>query len=165
MANEIDKLLRAKFMNRQDAASLVGQWKADGNSIVFTNGCFDLLHPGHLNYLMEAAGLGDKLVLGLNSDSSVKRLKGESRPINDEYTRAAVLASMYFIDLVVPFGEDTPLSLVQLIVPDILVKGGDYSPDEIVGAKEVISNGGKVEVLQFLDGYSSTGLIEKIKKM
>ena len=143
----------------------VEHWKKEGKKIVFTNGCFDLIHPGHLSYLLEAAHLGDKLIIGVNTDNSVRRIKGEERPINNEQTRLQLLAAMFFVDAVVLFDEPTPADLIEAIKPDILVKGGDYKIDGIVGAKETIERGGTVKVLNFLPGYSSTNIIEKIKKL
>jgi D-glycero-beta-D-manno-heptose 1-phosphate adenylyltransferase len=133
--------------------------------IVFTNGCFDILHAGHVQYLNEAKALGDILVVGLNSDSSVKRLKGNTRPINSEEDRAIVLAALESVDYVVIFEEDTPYNLIYHIKPDILVKGGDWSPQTIVGADVVIKNGGEVKSLSFKKGISSTQIIDKICKM
>ena len=159
----MNNTLARKIVTLNDIATLTAQWKAEGHKIVFTNGVFDLLHAGHVAYLSEASDLGDKLILGLNSDESVQRLKGPERPVNTETTRAALLASMFFIDAVVVFNEDTPLELIKSILPDVLVKGGDYTIDTIVGAKETIANGGRVEVLSFLPGYSSTAIINKIK--
>lgn len=154
-----------KILSAAELALEVNNWKAADKKIVFTNGCFDLLHPGHVAYLSEAASLGDILVIGLNSDDSVKRLKGPERPINDEATRALLLASMFFIDAVVLFNEDTPAELIKTVLPAVLVKGGDYEIATIAGASETIANGGKVEVLTFLPGYSSTAIIEKIKRL
>ncbi|KIO78857.1 hypothetical protein TH53_01140 [Pedobacter lusitanus] len=142
---------------------LVNHWKGEGKKIVFTNGCFDLLHAGHITYLTEAASLGDILIIGLNSDDSVSRLKGPARPVNNETTRSVVLGAMSFIDAVVFFNEDTPLELIKQVLPDVLVKGGDYQIENIAGAKETIENGGTVQVLSFLPGYSSTAIIDKIK--
>jgi rfaE bifunctional protein nucleotidyltransferase chain/domain len=156
-------ILCRKVVSLSQLKDLADSWKAEGNKIVFTNGCFDLLHAGHVAYLSEAADLGDKLIIGLNSDQSVSCIKGPQRPVNNENTRSTLLASMFFVDAVVLFHEDTPLELIKAVLPDVLVKGGDYRPDTIVGAKETIANGGKVEVLTFLPGYSSTGIIEKIK--
>ena len=131
--------------------------------IVFTNGCFDILHIGHIRYLQEAAKLGDILIVGLNSDASVKRLKGEERPINNEAERAEMLGALGFVDYIVVFDEDTPLNLINVIKPDILVKGGDYQPDDVVGKKEVEERGGKLVLIPFVEGKSTTGIIEKIK--
>ncbi len=138
-------------------------WRFQNEKIVFTNGCFDLLHLGHLTYLAEAKALGTKLIVGLNSDASVRRLKGVTRPVNDEATRSALLAAFYFVDAVIVFEEDTPYNLITTILPDVLVKGGDYEIATIIGAKEVLKNGGEVKVLSFVEGYSSSGVIEKIK--
>ena len=132
-----------------------------GKKIVFTNGCFDILHLGHVQYLAQAKELGDLLVIGLNSDLSVKRLKGETRPVNPEHARALVLAALQFVDFVILFEEDTPFELIQQIIPDVLVKGGDYNKDQIVGADIVTSNGGEVVVLDFVDGFSTTQIINQ----
>ena len=133
--------------------------------IVFTNGCFDILHKGHVSYLAEAKECGQLLVVGLNSDQSVKRLgKGEDRPINSEQDRKFVLENLRSVDFVEIFSEDTPLELIKMIKPSILVKGGDWKIDQIVGAKEVIQNGGEVFSLQFVDGYSTTSIIHKIQQ-
>lgn len=129
--------------------------------IVFTNGCFDLLHLGHIETLRKSRSFGDCLIVGLNSDSSVKQLKGDSRPIQDQYTRAMVLASLLFVDYVVIFDEETPLSLIHKIQPDVLVKGGDYTIDKIVGADYVLQNGGQVEIIDILPGHSTTNTISK----
>jgi len=133
--------------------------------VVFTNGCFDLLHPGHVNYLEDAKKLGDVLIIGLNSDDSIRNLKGPLRPVNDLADRAHMLAALRSVDLVVPFSEDTPINLIKALLPDVLVKGGDYVPDDIVGAKEVRKAGGEVIVVPFLGGYSSTTLINRIKQL
>ena len=140
------------------------QWKKEGKKIVFTNGVFDLLHRGHILSLTQAAKEGDVLVIGLNSDNSVKRLKGDSRPINDQDARALLLAALTMVDAVVIFEEDTPLKLITSILPDVLVKGGDYTLDEIAGAKEVIANGGKVVINPILDGFSTTSIIRAISQ-
>jgi len=140
------------------------QWKKEGKKIVFTNGVFDLLHKGHIFSLTQAAKEGDVLVIGLNSDNSVKRLKGDSRPINDQDSRALLLAALSMVDAVVIFGEDTPLKLITFILPAVLVKGGDYTIDEIAGAKEVIANGGKVVINPILDGFSTTAIIKAISQ-
>ncbi|WP_345230259.1 D-glycero-beta-D-manno-heptose 1-phosphate adenylyltransferase [Olivibacter ginsenosidimutans] len=153
-----------KLLARERLIQQVAEWQQAGEKVVFTNGCFDLLHPGHLNYLLEAAALGQKLVIGLNSDASVKRLKGQNRPINDEMTRASFLACLYFIDAISIFEEDTPLELIKAIKPNILVKGGDYTVNTIVGANEVLARGGTVKTLAFVPGYSTTNLIKKIQE-
>jgi len=139
-------------------------WKKEGKKIVFTNGVFDLLHTGHIFSLSQAAKEGDILIIGLNSDSSVKRLKGDSRPVNDHDARALLLAALSMVDAVIIFEEDTPLKLITSILPDVLVKGGDYTIDEIAGAKEVIANGGKVVINPILDGISTTAIINAISK-
>lgn len=138
-------------------------WSQEKEKVVFTNGCFDILHYGHLHYLIQARELGDRLIIGLNSDASVSRLKGEHRPIQDLLTRQMMLASLEFVDAVVLFEEDTPLNLIKNLLPDILVKGGDYSPETIVGAKEVRDSGGEVKVLSFIPGYSTSSIEQKIK--
>jgi len=134
-----------------------------GRSIVFTNGVFDILHPGHIFSLSQAAKEADFLIVGLNSDESVKRLKGQQRPINHQDSRALLLASLLMVDVVVIFEEDTPLQLINTIKPDVLVKGGDYAIEQIVGAKEVIEQGGRVVINPLVDGYSTTTIIEKLK--
>lgn len=152
-----------KYQARKEAAQTVRRWQQEGYDVVFTNGCFDLLHLGHLYYLAQARDLGDYLVVGLNSQESVSRLKGDHRPIKDEQTRAHLLAALQFVDLVVRFEEDTPLTLIEQLRPDCLVKGGDYQIEQIVGAAEVQSWGGRVLTLPFVDGYSTTALEEKIR--
>jgi len=139
-------------------------WRMKGDRIVFTNGCFDILHRGHVEYLHEAAALGDRLVIGVNTDASVQRLgKGDGRPYNDQDSRAKVLAALRLVDAVVLFDQDTPLELIQNIGPDVLVKGGDYTEDQIVGAEYVRANGGEVLSLKLVDGYSTTATVEKIR--
>jgi rfaE bifunctional protein nucleotidyltransferase chain/domain len=132
--------------------------------VVFTNGCFDILHVGHVDYLEKAATKGDKLIVALNTDASVSKLKGPTRPINDELARARIIAALSFVDAVVFFSEDTPLSLIKQLIPDVLVKGSDYKISNIVGADIVMQNGGKVETIEFVDGYSTTNIINKINK-
>ena len=144
--------------------SKINKIKSEGKKIVFTNGCFDLLHVGHIKYLSEAKDLGDILIIGLNSDKSVKKLKGNNRPINSFEDRAKLLAALKSVDLVIIFEEQTPENLIQEIVPDVLVKGGDYDIEEIVGYQTVIDNGGQVKTVSFYDGYSSTNYIDKINK-
>ncbi|MFI5136180.1 MAG: D-glycero-beta-D-manno-heptose 1-phosphate adenylyltransferase [Sphingobacteriales bacterium] len=164
MRTDIEKTLLDKIRDLPLLKSVVADWQKEGKKVVFTNGVFDLLHIGHITYLAKASELGDKLVIGLNSDSSVKRIKGENRPVNDQNNRAALLAALFFVDAVVVFEEDTPLNLISTLMPDILVKGADYSVENIVGAKEVIANGGEVKTINFVEGYSSTSIIEKIRK-
>ncbi len=163
MRADLEKTLLDKIQPLARLKATVTAWQKEGKKVVFTNGVFDLLHLGHVTYLAKAAELGDKLVIGLNADSSVKRIKGEDRPINDQNNRAALLAALFFIDGVVLFEEDTPLNLISTLLPDILVKGADYTIDNIVGAKEVIANGGEVKTITFVEGYSSTSIINKIK--
>jgi D-glycero-beta-D-manno-heptose 1-phosphate adenylyltransferase len=143
--------------------SILGVLRFQKKKIVFTNGCFDILHQGHLQSLNQAAACGDFLIVGLNADASVKRLKGSTRPVTDENSRAIVMANLMMVDAVIIFEEDTPLQLIQSIMPDVLVKGGDYTIDQIVGAKEVIANGGNVEIIPTLEGFSTTSIIEKMK--
>ncbi|MEO6611129.1 MAG: D-glycero-beta-D-manno-heptose 1-phosphate adenylyltransferase [Chitinophagaceae bacterium] len=140
------------------------QWRLPGKKIVFTNGVFDILHPGHIFSLSEAAREADYLVVGLNADASVKRLKGEGRPVNEEQSRALLLASLLMVDAVVIFEEDTPLELIKSLLPDVLVKGGDYTIDQIAGAREVIAAGGRVVINSLLEGFSTTAIIERSKK-
>jgi|SRR6478609_669815 D-glycero-beta-D-manno-heptose 1-phosphate adenylyltransferase len=142
---------------------IVRQWKAEGQKIVFTNGCFDLIHLGHVDYLEKARNLGDKMVVGLNTDASVKGNKGELRPITDEVSRARVLAAMEFVDAVILFGDETPYMLICQVVPDILVKGKDYEVANIVGADFVMTHGGSVETIELVSGYSTSSIVHKIK--
>ena len=148
----------------KDNFEIINRIKAERKKIVFTNGCLDLLHVGHVRYLAQAKKLGDFLIIGLNSDSSVKELKGEDRPINSFEDRATLLSAIESVDLVIMFEEQTPENLIKDIVPDILVKGGDYNIEDIVGYQTVMQNGGQVKTLSFYDGYSSTNYINKIKK-
>ncbi|MBE2896160.1 bifunctional D-glycero-beta-D-manno-heptose-7-phosphate kinase/D-glycero-beta-D-manno-heptose 1-phosphate adenylyltransferase HldE [Pasteurellaceae bacterium HPA106] len=150
-------------VDKMQLQQLVRDAKARGEKIVMTNGCFDILHPGHVSYLENARKLGDRLIVAVNSDDSVRRLKGETRPINDLQARMAVLAGLASVDWVVPFEQDTPRDLIADILPDLLVKGGDYKPEEIAGSQEVWANGGDVQVLNFENGYSTSGVVEKIK--
>ena len=148
----------------KDNIEIINRIKAERKKIVFTNGCFDLLHVGHIRYLAQAKKLGDFLIIGLNSDRSVKKLKGKDRPINSFEDRATLLSALNSVDLVIKFEEQSPENLIKDIVPDILVKGGDYNIEDIVGYQTVIQNGGQVKTLSFYDGYSSTNYINKIKK-
>lgn len=143
----------------------IQQLKKEGRKIVFTNGVFDIIHRGHVSYLNEAKSLGDYLIVGLNADASVKRLKGDSRPVNKEEDRKFVMENLKAVDEVIIFTEDTPFNLISKIIPDILVKGGDWKEDQIVGSDIVKQNGGKVFSLKFIDNYSTTGIIEKIIKL
>ena len=157
-------LITKKIYTLTSIVEKARNWKKENKKIVFTNGVFDLLHKGHVFSLTQAAKEGDILIIGLNSDSSVKRLKGDSRPVNDQDARALLLASLLMVDAVVIFEEDTPLKLITSVMPDVLVKGGDYTVDEIAGAKEVIANGGKVMINPILDGFSTTAIINAISK-
>jgi D-beta-D-heptose 7-phosphate kinase/D-beta-D-heptose 1-phosphate adenosyltransferase len=141
----------------------VAQWRLSSKKIAFTNGVFDILHQGHIFSLSQAAKEGHCLVVGLNADASVKKLKGESRPVNNEASRALLLASLVMVDAVVLFEEDTPLELIKAIMPDVIVKGGDYTVDQIAGSKEVIANGGRVVINPILEGFSTTGIIDAVK--
>ena len=150
-------------MSWEEIRRKVEQWRVLGKTISFTNGCFDILHSGHIASLSEAAREADFLVVGLNTDASTKRLKGPDRPVNNEQSRALLLASLVIVDAVVLFDEDTPLELIKHIQPDVLVKGGDYTVENIVGAKEVMSRGGRVVINPIVEGFSTTGIIEKIR--
>ena len=156
-------IIKAKVQTNEEINKTVTSWKEEGLQVVFTNGCFDILHYGHVHYLAQARALGDRLVVGLNSKASVGRLKGPSRPINDDDTRQFLLASLQYVDAVVVFEEDTPLNLISIVKPDILVKGGDYTIETIVGADIVLNNGGKVKSLDFVPGYSTTAIEERLK--
>lgn len=158
-------ILEQKIYSWEDIRRRVLQWKFLGKKIVFTNGCFDILHKGHIYSLSQAAREGDYLVVGLNSDASTKRLKGPLRPINDQQARAELLAALFMVDAVVIFDQDTPKELIELIRPDVLVKGGDYMVDQIVGAGEVIAHGGRVVINPIIKGYSTTELVGKIEKL
>ena len=159
------KIIKNKIIGMDELPKRLQQWRGQGFSVVFTNGCFDLLHRGHVEYLAKAADKGDVLVVGLNTDASVKRLKGERRPINKEQDRALLLAALSMVDAVVLFGEDTPYELIKAVRPDVLVKGADYKPEEIVGYDIVTSYGGKVETVEFVEGYSTTWLVEGLRVM
>jgi len=153
---------KIKIRTISSSKELIQDLKSLGHKIVFTNGCFDILHLGHITYLEQAKAKGDILIVGLNSDASVKRLKGAERPIKDEQSRASILAALSSVDLVIVFEEDTPIDLISAVVPDVLVKGGDYKKENIVGANFVEEYGGKVEIIPFLEGHSSTDLINKL---
>jgi rfaE bifunctional protein nucleotidyltransferase chain/domain len=152
------------LLDRSELENMLAVWNFKDQKVVFTNGCFDIIHRGHVEYLAQAASLGDKLVIGLNTDASVKRLKGASRPVQDENTRALVLASFSFVSKVVLFDEDTPYELIKLIQPNILVKGGDYIPEEIVGHDVVKSYGGEVVTIDLVEGHSTSSIISKISQ-
>jgi rfaE bifunctional protein nucleotidyltransferase chain/domain len=154
--------LQAKVYTTDTLQSQIAEWRKDNQKIVFTNGCFDLLHLGHVDYLAKARDLGDKLIIGLNTDASVSRIKGPSRPIKDQNSRATILAAMEFVDAVIFFDEETPIDLITWVKPDVLVKGGDYTLEGIVGHEIVLEKGGEVKTIPFVEGYSSSKLIEKI---
>lgn len=157
-------IIRSKILSGDSLQKALNTWRFYEKKIVFTNGCFDILHYGHIDYLSKAKDLGDVLIVGLNTDTSVKKLKGNNRPIQDENSRAHILASLQFIDAVVLFDEDTPYSLISLVKPGILVKGSDYKPEEIVGYDILKTYNGEVRTIDFVPGYSTTAIEEKIKK-
>ncbi len=155
--------IEKKIFDWNELANQCQKWQHQGEKIVFTNGCFDIIHYGHLHYLAEAKSLGSRLVVGMNSSDSISRLKGKHRPIQDDKTRKFMMASLQFVDAITIFEEDTPLALIKIIRPDILVKGGDWTPDQIVGADIVLGYGGEVRSLPFIEGYSTTAIETKIK--
>jgi rfaE bifunctional protein nucleotidyltransferase chain/domain len=157
-------LIPGKILTANQAAQRVAQWRLLNKTIVFTNGVFDILHQGHIFSLSQAAREGDILIVGLNADTSVKRLKGESRPFSDQDARALLLGSLQIVDAVVLFDEDTPLALIKLLMPDVLVKGGDYTVDQVAGSKEVLAGGGRVIINPILEGYSTTNMINRLKE-
>lgn len=160
----IKSISERKIKTLEELMKIVAACEVTAETIVFTNGCFDILHLGHIHTLLEAKNLGSILIVGINSDASVKRLKGEQRPIQTEMERATIIAALEFVDYVILFEEDTPLTLIENIIPDVLVKGGDYELNQIVGADIVLKNGGKVEMIPFLEGFSTTDTIAKILK-
>jgi D-glycero-beta-D-manno-heptose 1-phosphate adenylyltransferase len=153
----------SKIVDLESLKKQVEAWKSSGEKIVFSNGCFDIMHLGHVDYLEKARNLGDRLVVGLNTDQSVRGLKGTERPVVPEYARARMLASLEFVDAVVLFDDETPYNLIRTILPDILVKGSDYTLENIIGADIVMENNGKVEFIDLVDGFSTTKIINKIK--
>lgn len=159
---QLDKI-NNKISSWQQATQIATEWMKNGEKIVFTNGCFDLVHRGHIDYLSKAKDLGSKLVLGLNTDASVQRLKGPLRPVVDEQSRAILMASLQFIDMVVLFDEDTPYELIKALQPDVLVKGSDYQAENIVGYDILMAKGGSVETIDFVEGFSTSSIVEKIK--
>ncbi|MDR1226850.1 MAG: D-glycero-beta-D-manno-heptose 1-phosphate adenylyltransferase [Prevotellaceae bacterium] len=154
----------AKILGVEDLPRKLALWKFLGKRVVFTNGCFDIVHRGHITYLLQAAELGDILIVGLNSDASAKRLKGESRPLQDELSRAMVLAALECVSFVLTFDEDTPLELIKAVQPDILVKGSDYKVENIAGAEVVQAKGGKIVTIPFVEGYSTSKVVEKLRQ-
>lgn len=153
-----------KIKSAQEAALDIKKWQLKGEKVVFTNGCFDILHKGHIDYLAAAASLGHRMIIGLNTDESVNNLKGEGRPVNNNDARALMLAALHFTSLVTFFSEETPYDLIRTVQPDILVKGSDYIAEDIVGYDIVTQRGGKVLTVELTDGYSTTNLIKRIKK-
>ena len=158
-------LISNKIFSREDLLKQVARWRLLSKKIAFTNGCFDILHAGHIASLSNAATEADFLIVGVNTDASTKRLKGEERPVTDENSRALLLANLMIVDAVTLFDEDTPLELITALMPDVIVKGGDYTVDQIVGAKEVIANGGRVIINPILEGFSTTAIISKIRSL
>ncbi len=154
--------VKSKITQQEQLDSLIDSWKSNEEKIVFTNGCFDIIHQGHIDYLAKASNLGTKLIIGVNTDRSVSAIKGEHRPIQDEYSRQMILAAMQFVDAVILFDDDTPINLISRIIPSVLVKGSDYNAKDIVGYDVVINNGGSVETLDFLEGFSTSGIERKI---
>ncbi len=157
--------IQNKIHSRETMVQQCNIWRASGQKIVFTNGCFDILHHGHLDLLANAADKGNKLILALNTDASVQRLKGPERPVTHEADRAFQAASLLCVDAVCMFDEDTPEALIKLLKPDVLVKGGDYTLDKIVGSSFILANGGTVEIIPFVTGYSTTSIISRIKNL
>lgn len=155
--------IKNKICTLEGANSQIAAWKASGEKIVFTNGCFDILHLGHADYLNRAAEKGSKLIIGLNTDKSIRAIKGENRPIQDENSRAMLLASFACVDLVILFNEETPKLLIDSIIPNVLIKGSDYSIDQIIGGDTVVRNGGEVLTLDFIEGYSTSKIVSRIK--
>jgi len=158
-------IIQQRIFTRENLLKEVKRWKFMHKKIAFTNGCFDILHEGHIFSLSQAAKEGDVLIVGVNADASTKRLKGPSRPVNNEHSRALLIASLIMVDAVVIFEEDTPLEIISAIMPDTIVKGGDYTVEQVVGAKEIIANGGRVVINPVVQGFSTTGIIEKINKL
>ncbi len=160
---DYQSFIQSKIVRQKENLNYtLNQWRFKKKKIVFTNGCFDILHRGHVEYLAKAAELGDKLIIGLNTDSSVRRLKGENRPVNNEEARAILLSSLIFTDKIILFEEDTPLQLINLIQPDVLVKGSDYQPEEIAGYDIVKTKGGEVITIELTKGFSTTSILKKI---
>jgi rfaE bifunctional protein nucleotidyltransferase chain/domain len=162
---KVPQIIPQKIFDLSGLQHQLSRWRLLGKTVAFTNGCFDILHQGHIASLSDAAREADLLVVGLNSDASTCRLKGEGRPVNDQHARATVMASLLMVDAVILFEEDTPLDLINAIRPDVLVKGGDYTLEQIVGAKEVIEAGGRVVINPIVPGFSTTGIIEKIHRL
>ena len=162
MSKKLNKL-KAKIFNIKNLSQIINEWRLNGDKIVFTNGCFDLIHLGHLEILARSADLGDKLVVAINSDMSIKKIKGNSRPIIEEDSRAKQLAAIEFIDAIILFNEDTPYNLINILKPDVLTKGGDYKKNDIVGNQLINKEQGEVVIIPLTQGYSTTSILEKIK--
>ena len=162
MSKKLNKL-KSKILNINDLAKIINEWRLNGDKIVFTNGCFDLIHLGHLEILARSADLGDKLVVAINSDMSIKKIKGNLRPIIEEDSRAKQLAAIEFIDAVILFNEDTPHNLISSINPDIITKGGDYKKNDVIGKELMNKKAGEVVIIPLTQGYSTTSILEKIK--
>ncbi|HXK82201.1 MAG TPA: D-glycero-beta-D-manno-heptose 1-phosphate adenylyltransferase [Bacteroidales bacterium] len=159
--NSLERI-NSKIVTQNSLHSLVKDWKDSKQKIVFTNGCFDILHFGHITYLFKAADFGTKLIIGLNSDSSVKKLKGKDRPISDQKSRALCLAALECVDAICIFNEETPINLINIVLPDFLIKGGDYKTESIVGYSKVTNNGGRVLTIPFVKGYSTSKILNKL---
>ena len=158
------EIIKRKILTRDELTGLLGVWKFLEKKIVFTNGCFDLLHLGHIDYLSKAKDHGDLLIVGVNTDASVSRLKGAHRPLTDETSRSMIMASLHFVDFVTLFDEDTPYELIKLVQPDVLIKGKDYKPEDVVGYDIVNGNGGQVVTIDLVEGYSTTAIEQKIRE-
>jgi D-glycero-beta-D-manno-heptose 1-phosphate adenylyltransferase len=164
MKNHFEKL-QSKVVDKKELKVLLAYWRFKEQKIVFTNGCFDIIHPGHVEYLAKAADFGDVLLIGLNSDRSVKGLKGENRPVLNEKGRSLILSSFQFVTNIIFFEEETPYELIKMVEPDVLVKGGDYKPEDIVGQDIVKKRKGAIKTIKFVDGFSTTNLIKQIKTL
>ena len=162
---KVPQIIPQKIYDLPGLQHQLRRWRLLSKTIAFTNGCFDILHQGHIASLSDAAREADILIVGLNSDASTRRLKGDQRPINNEQARATVMASLLMVDAVIIFEEDTPLELIKVVMPDVLVKGGDYTLEQIVGAKEVMAAGGRVVINPIVPGFSTTGIIDKICRL
>lgn len=158
------EVIQSKIIDINNIETLLTYWKLKNRKLVFTNGCFDIIHRGHVEYLAQAANCGNELIVGLNTDASVRRLKGETRPVQDEYARAIMMASLQFVSAVILFDEDTPYELIKKVQPDVLIKGSDYDIENIVGYDIVKAKNGEVKTIDFIEGYSTTSIIEKLKK-
>lgn len=156
------EIIKSKIVTKKTLKNLLNIWKFKDNKIVFTNGCFDLIHRGHIEYLAKAANLGDILIIGVNTDKSTKKLKGNKRPLQDEYSRSLILSSLHFVNNVILFDDDTPYELIKFIQPDILVKGSNYKAEEIVGNDIVKAKGGEIITIDFIEGFSTTNIINKL---